>query len=134
MTRGITVIGGATGGMLPGLLLAGPIGALVGTVVGAALGAIADRASVRPVVAISVIAGASTGAFVGAAIARVLCLPATCVWIEIVAGIVTGVGALIGVGLIAALTARSFDEYREAMDANRPPPTTGCSRDDDCVE
>lgn len=134
MTGWITIVGAIAAGALPGLLLGGPIGALIGAVAGGAMGVIADRASVRPGVAIFVTAGTITGAFVGAAIARVLCLPAACVWIELIAGIVTGIGALIGVGMIAALTARSFDEYREATAANRPPPTTGCDRDEDCVE
>jgi len=130
----LTITGSAAAAALPGWLLSGPIGALIGGIAGTAMGVIADRASVRPGVAVFVIAGTITGAFVGAAIARVLCLPASCVWIEVIAGIVTGIGALVGVGMIAALTARSFDEYREATAANRPPPTTGCSRDDDPVE
>ncbi len=130
----VTIIGAMIAGALPGLLLAGPVGGLIGAIAGAVMGIGADRASMRPIVAIFVIAGAITGAFVGAAIARVLCLPATCLWLEIVAGLLTGAGALIGVGMIAALTARSFDEYRETTAANRPPPTTGCSRDEDCVE
>ena len=98
------------------------------------MGLIADRAEVRPVVAVFVIAGTITGAFVGAAIAALLCQPESCLGVEIAAGVLTGIGALVGVGIIAALTARSFDEYRTAVAANRPPPTTGCGPSDDCVE
>ena len=98
------------------------------------MGLIADRVDVRPVVAIFVIVGTVTGAFVGAAIAALLCQPSSCLGAEIAAGVVTGIGALVGVGMIAALTARSFDEYQTAVAANRPPPTTGCGPSDDCVE
>ena len=134
MTRWITIGGGLVAGLLPGLLLADAIGAAIGAVTGAVMGLIADQAQMRPVVAISVIAGTVTGGFVGAAIAALLCQPSSCLGIEIAAGVVTGIGALVGVGMIAALTARSFDEYRSAVDANRPPPTTGCGPTDDCVE
>ena len=98
------------------------------------MGLIAELAEVRPIVAVFVIVGTVTGAFVGAAIAALLCQPSSCLGIEIAAAVVTGVGAFVGVGMIAALTARSFDEYRTAVAANRPPPTTGCGPSDDCVE
>lgn len=134
MTRWATIGGGLLAGLLPGLLLAGATGAAVGAVTGGLMGFIADRAQVRPVVAVSVIAGTVTGAFVGAAIAGLLCRPSSCLGIEIAAGVITGIGALIGVGMIAALTTRSFDEYRTALATNRPPPTTGCGHGEDCVD
>lgn len=126
MTGAMTIVGAVAVGMVPGLLLAGPIGGAIGATVGGVMGIVAERAGVRRVVALAVIAGTATGVFIGASIASVLCRPVTCLWLEITAGIVTGVGALIGVGMIAALTARSFDEYRDAVAAQRPPPTTGC--------
>ncbi len=46
-------------------------------------------------------------------------------------GTVTGVGAVVGVGIVVALVSRSFDEYREAIDAGRPPPEPGCETDQD---
>ena len=131
MTGWITILGAVVAGMIPGLLLAGPIGATVGAV----MGVVAERAGVRTVVALAVTTGTATGVFIGASIASVLCYPSTCLWIEIIAGFVTGIGALIGVGMIAALTTRSFDEYQAAVAANRPPPTTGCtpkSEDPEC--
>lgn len=131
----MTIVGAVAAGMVPGLLLAGPLGGAIGAALGGVMGAIAERASVRRMVALPVIAGTATGVFVGASIASVLCRPATCTWLEVGAGIITGIGALIGVGMIAALTARSFDEYREAVAAKRPPPTTGCTppgEDPDC--
>ena len=134
MTRWITIGGGLIAGLLPGLLLAGSTGAAIGAATGGAMGLLADRANVRPVVAISVIGGTVTGAFVGAAIAALLCQPSSCLGVEIAAGVITGVGAFFGVGMIAALTARSFDEYRAAVAANRPPPTTGCGPSDDSGE
>ena len=135
MSGWITIVGAAVAGMIPGLLLAGPIGGAIGAGAGGVMGVIAERADVRTVVALAVTAGTATGVFVGASIASVLCFPSTCLWIEIAAGVATGLGTLVGVGMIAALTARSFDEYRTAVTANRPPPTTGCtpkSEDPDC--
>jgi hypothetical protein len=135
MTGWATIAGAIVAGLVPGLLLAGPTGGVIGATVGGVMGAVAERAGVRTVVALAVIAGTATGVFIGASIASVLCYPSTCLWIEIVAGFATGIGALVGVGMIAALTARSFDEYRAAVAAKRPPPTTGCtpkSEDPDC--
>lgn len=135
MSGWITIAGAVVAGVIPGLLLVGPIGGAIGAGVGGVLGVVAERAHVRTVVAVAVIAGTATGVFVGASIASVLCFPSNCLWIEIAAGVATGFGALVGVGLIAALTARSFDEYRAAATANRPPPTTGCApkrEDPDC--
>lgn len=127
MTGWATIAGAVVAGLVPGLLLAGPTGGVIGATVGGVMGVVAERAGVRAIVALAVIAGTATGAFIGASIASVLCYPSTCLWIEIVAGFVTGIGALVGVGMIAALTARSFDEYQAAVAAKRPPPTTGCT-------
>ena len=135
MTGWMMIVGAVVAGMVPGLLLAGPIGGAIGAAVGGVMGVIAERAGVRRVVALAVVAGTASGVFIGASIASVLCYPATCLWIEITAAVVTGIGALIGVGMIAALTARSFDEYRAAVAAKRLPPTTGCTpttEDPDC--
>ena len=127
MTGWATIAGAVVAGLVPGLLLAGPTGGVLGATVGGVMGVVAERAGVRAIVALAVIAGTATGAFIGASIASVLCYPSTCLWIEIVAGFATGIGALVGVGMIAALTARSFDEYQAAVAAKRPPPTTGCT-------
>jgi hypothetical protein len=135
MTGWVTILGAVGAGVVPGLLLAGPIGGAIGATIGAAMGVVAERADVRTVVALAVIAGTATGVFIGASIASVLCAPASCLGIEIIAGVVTGIGAFIGVGMIAALTTRSFDEYHAAIAARRPPPTTGCNpkgADPDC--
>ena len=51
----------------------------------------------------------------------------------VVAAVVTGLGALVGVGLVVALVTRSFDEYHEAVAANRPPPEPGCETDEQPV-
>ena len=135
MTGWLSILGAIAAGAIPGLLLAGPIGGAVGAMVGGVMGFIAERAGMRRMVTLAVVAGTATGAFVGASIAGVLCRPGSCIWLEVTAGMVAGIGAIIGVGMIAALTARSFDEYRDAVAAKRPPPTTGCTpttEDPDC--
>lgn len=126
MSRPLSYTLALVAGLVPGLLMAGPLGGGVGAVVGLMLGIAADRLGVRPGVGVAVIAGTVTGAFIGSSIARVLCLPATCRGVEAAAWLLTGVGAFVGVGMIAALTTRSFDEHRAAVDREQPPPTTGC--------
>jgi hypothetical protein len=56
---------------------------------------------------------------IGRSIAAALCRPGTCLGVEIVAAVLTGIGAFVGVGLIVALATRSFDEYRERPAGSR---------------
>lgn len=108
-TVGICIVAG----LVPGWILAGVNGGALGLAIGAAIGIVAARFQVRTVVAASVTAGAVTGAFIGSSVVEVLCRPDRCVGLEVLAAILTGVGAFIGVGVIAALATRSFDEYQE---------------------
>ncbi len=115
MTAHLATVGsGVLAGLVPGWLLAGPAGGLVGGLIGAVIGILADRFAVRTAIAVSVTAGAVTGAFIGSSIVAVICRPETCLGLEVLAAILTGIGAFIGVGIIVALAARSFDEYRES--------------------
>ena len=100
-------------GLAPGLLFAGVNGALIGGLIGGVVGWITDRYGVRAVVAASVTAAAITGAFIGSRIVAVLCLPDQCRGLEIAGGVLTGIGAFVGMGIIVALAVRSFEEYRE---------------------
>ncbi len=112
--------------------VAGSTGAVIAGATGATLAYGTVRAAVRPGVAVSVLVGTAIGALIGSAIVRVLCLPGTCAALEVTSGIVTGVGAFVGVGLVVALVARSFDEYHEARAKNRPTKITGCGPEGDC--
>lgn len=103
-------------GALPGWLLGGSGGAILGVVVGGTVGALAARFEVRIAVAAAVTGGAVIGALIGGKIVEVICRPGTCVGLEITTAILTGVGAFVGVGIIAALATRSFEEYREGRD------------------
>lgn len=103
-------------GLVPGWLLAGPTGGVIGGIIGSAIGLIAARFEVRTVVAASVTAGAVTGAFIGSGIVSVFCRPASCVGFEILAAVLTGLGAFVGVGIIVALATRSFEEYQEGRE------------------
>ena len=93
---------------------------------GVVFGFVAARANVRPAITMTVWVGAMTGALIGASIVETICLPDSCVAIEATAAVVTGVAALIGVGLVAALVTRSFDEYNEHQIAGTEPPGVGC--------
>jgi len=99
---------------------------VLGALLGAAFGFGAARANVRPGIAMTVFVGAMTGGLIGSSVVSTICLPSTCVPLEITAGIVTAIAAFIGVGIVAALVTRSFDEYNERIDAGLPPTGVGC--------
>jgi hypothetical protein len=117
----VAAFGGLTGWMLGGI-----VGLLIGVAGGTLFGVVAGRMNVRPTITMTVFVGAMTGALIGASVVETICLPASCVAVESGAAIVLGIGALIGVGLVAALVARSFDEYNESVSAGRKPPEPGC--------
>jgi hypothetical protein len=116
--------------MVTGSLLGGVTAALVGAAVGASFAYGAARARVRPTVATTVFAGAAAGVLIGSSIVQTICLPDTCVGLEITGGIVIGLAAMVGVGLVSALVARSFDEYNESVAAGKEPPSVGCETGD----
>ncbi len=115
-TAGVCVVAG----LVPGLLLAGIDGGILGGMLGAVTGLVAARFEVRTAVAAAVTAGAVTGAFIGRSVVAVICLPETCAGLEAVAAVLTGIGAFLGVGIIAALVTRSFDEFREGREVGVP--------------
>ncbi len=129
-TDWVSVATSAAFGMVTGSLLGGVTAALVGAVLGAAFAYGAARARVRPTVATTVFAGTAAGVLIGSSIVQTICLPDTCVGLEITGGIVIGLASMIGVGMVAALVARSFDEYNEAVAADKEPPTVGCETGD----
>jgi hypothetical protein len=88
----------------------------------------------RATVALALVASLAIGAIIGQGIVHALCLPAGCVGAESVAAVVTGIGALIAMGLVVALVTRSFEEYHEAVAARRPPPEPGCESDEPGTE
>jgi len=120
----------AIGAGLGWLIGSSPAWTTVGTIMGLGTAAMILVYRVRPFVAIPVSIGAGIGAYVGGTIVGVLCEPQGCVAFEATAAAVTGLGALVGIGLVVALATRSFDEYREAVEQGRKPPTTGCSTGD----
>lgn len=121
-------------GVITGWLVAGAPTAAIGGLLGAGIGIVAGRADVRPAITMTVFVGAMTGVLVGASIVETICLPGSCVGLELAAGAVVGAASFIGVGLVAALVTRSFEEYRDAVDEGRPPPTPGCEAEPDSPE
>jgi hypothetical protein len=100
-------------GAFPGWLLGGTGGTILGVVVGGVIGVLAAHFQVRVAVAAAVTAGAVIGALIGSNVVEVICRPGSCVGLEMATAVLTGVGAFVGVGIIAALATRSFEEYRE---------------------
>lgn len=108
-------------GGITGWLLGGMTAGLVGAFASGALALVGVRARIRPAVVVTVLVGAMTGGLIGANVVHAICLPATCRSLEVVGGVISAVLSFIGVGLVAALVTRSFDEYNEQIAADRPP-------------
>ena len=71
----------------------------------------------------TVFVGAMAGALVGASIVETICLPGVVRSPrDATAAGVSAIAAFIGVGLVAALVTRSFDEYNEHVAAGQDPP------------
>lgn len=120
----VAIVAATVFGVLVGALV-GNVWAIVGGLTGLATALLISVYRVRPVVAIPVAVGAGIGAYVGGTIIGVLCEPEGCAAFQAFGAVITGVGALVGVGLVAALATRSFDEYRESATrrtGDTPPP------------
>jgi hypothetical protein len=113
-------------GAVTGWFIAGPILAVAGGVGGLAYGVIASRANVRPSITTTVFVGSMAGALIGASIVETICLPGSCVAAEAGAAVALGLASFVGVGLVAALVTRSFDEYNESVASGGVPPGAGC--------
>ena len=119
MTRWVVVIACTVVGGVGGWLLGDTVGAVVGGLIGALLGIAAAVLQVRTVVAVSLVAALAIGAIIGREIVQALCLPQTCVGSEILGATVTALAAVVAVGLVVALVARSFEEYGETAALRR---------------
>jgi len=104
----------------------GVAGGIVGATCGIAFASLAARANVRPLIATTTFVGGAAGALIGGSIVETICLPETCTGLEVGGSVVLGIASLIGVGFVAALVTRSFDEYNESIEAGAPPPEVGC--------
>ena len=123
----ISGVGGAIAGWLIGQSM---VWGIIGTVVGLGIAVMILVFQVRPIVAAPVGIGAGIGAYLGGTIVGVLCEPRGCPAFETAAATATGIGSLVGIGLVVALATRSFDEYQEAVKRGSPPPTTSCGTGD----
>lgn len=125
-TDWLSVATSAAFGLVTGSLLGDTGAAIIGALIGAAFAFAAARARVRPMIATTVFVGTAAGVLIGSSIVETICLPDTCVGLEVTGGIVIGLASLIGVGMVAALVTRSFDEYNESLAEGKEPPTVGC--------
>ena len=121
----------ATGGGIGAFLVDGTATwALIGAIVAAGIAVMIIWFGVRPLVAAPVGIGAGIGAYLGGTIVGVLCEPAGCAAFEATAAVTTGIGALVGIGLVVALASRSFEEYRESQSRGSYPATSSSSVDE----
>ncbi len=123
----LAAVAGAGAGWV---LFEGTPGAAAGAATGLVVALAVWLTGIRWLVAAPVVAGAAVGGFLGASIVHTLCRPEGCGGLEAVAGVLTAAGAMVGIGLVMALALRSFEEYRNAVDEQRPPPTVGCETDE----
>jgi hypothetical protein len=124
------VIAAVTGGALGWLVDSTLPWIVTGAIVGLGIAALVVFYDIRPMVAAPVGIGAGVGAYLGGTIVGVLCEPTGCVAFEAAAATATGIGALVGIGLVVALVTRSFDEYQDSQRRGTPPATSSCSVDD----
>jgi hypothetical protein len=117
-------------GMIGGFFIVGRTGAIIGAILGGLFAVGAARANVRPLIAVTTFAGAAAGALIGASVVETICLPDTCPVYEFTGALVLGLASIVGVGLVAALVARSFDEYNESVIKGEDPPGPGCETPD----
>jgi hypothetical protein len=102
LTDWLSTATSAAFGWITGALLGDTTTAIIGAAFGAAFAYAAARARVRPAVAVTVFVGAATGVLIGSSIVQTICLPDTCVGLEITGGVLVGFAAMVGVGMVAA--------------------------------
>jgi len=100
-------------GAITGWLIADASGALIIAALSALLALGGIRARIRPGVVSTVLVGTMAGALIGSSVVEAICMPSTCQSLEIAGGVIAAVISFFGVGLVAALVTRSFDEYNE---------------------
>lgn len=127
----LSILTSAAFGAVAGMLMFDMVGAVVVGILGAVIAYVAARANIRPLVATTTFVGAAAGALIGASVVETICLPDTCTGFEIGGAFMFGLVSLVGVGLVAALVTRSFDEYNESVEDGRPPPEVGCEVPED---
>lgn len=116
-------------GGVTGWILGGTTGALIGAFCAGALALGGIRVGVRSGVVVTVLLGTMAGGLIGSNVVHAICLPSSCKPIEVAGGLISAVVSFIGVGLVAALVTRSFDEYNERSASGLPPTGVGCETD-----
>lgn len=116
----LILLGTATGWLTAGLVGAIAVGAATG-----ALASAATRARVRTGVTSAVLVGTLAGGLIGTSVVEAICLPSTCQSIAIAGGVIAASVSFFGIGLVAALVARSFDEHNERTAEGLPPTGVG---------
>jgi len=122
----LSIITSAVFGAITGGLVGGALGAAGGGAIFGILAVFGAKANIRPAIVSTVLVGTMAGALIGSSVVQAICLPSTCLPLEIAGGAVTALVSFVGVGLVAALVTRSFDEYNERADAGLAPTGVGC--------
>ena len=127
----LSVVSAVFFGAVTGLLIADMTGALIIAAVSGLLAFGGVRARIRPGVVSTVLVGTMAGGLIGSSVVEAICMPSSCRSLEVAGGIIAAGLSFFGVGLVAALVTRSFDEYNERIGAALPPTGVGCESDED---
>jgi hypothetical protein len=122
----LSIITSAVFGAITGGLMGGALGAAISAGIFGILALLGAKANIRPAIVSTVLVGTMAGALIGSSVVQAICLPSACVPLEIAGGVVSALVSFVGVGLVAALVARSFDEYNERAETGLPPTGVGC--------
>ena len=131
LSDGLAVVTTAALGGVTGWLLGGVAGAAVGSAILGLVALLGVRANIRPAIVSTVLIGTMAGGLIGSSIVQAICLPSICRPLEMAGGVIAALVTFIGVGLVAALVTRSFDEYNEREAAGLPPTEVGCEVPED---
>jgi hypothetical protein len=127
----LSVITSLVFGAVTGWLIGDLKGALIIASVSVLLAIVGVRARIRPGVVSTVLVGTMAGGLIGSSVVEAICLPSTCQTLETAGGLIAAGLSFVGVGLVAALVTRSFDEYNERFEAGLPPTGVGCESNGD---
>ena len=75
--------------------------------------------------------GFAAGAFIGWIVTRIGCVEGSCTASAIFIGLISGLVAAAGVGVVVVLADRSIREWREAEQTGGPKPEVGCETGED---
>jgi hypothetical protein len=85
----------------------------------------------NPWVWVPVVFGFGVGAVIGWVVTGLTCLPDGCLGWQVLSALAVGLGAAVGVLVVAVLAIRSFEEWHQVRNRDHPPRSPGCEAPQD---